>query len=261
MKDMLWLHLLRKKGQRRNGTAVVVLPGLIPNSTLFDETVQQLTAGGDLWELLYPNRYIDESDLLIGVTQELKQLRYKKVVLVGVSFGGTLAYLLLRHWRRLRVPFQVQGFVAVSAPFDPADVSWAAKLELRLGHGLYRHMRRLFRGVLRVVRLVWLYDWRPDKRAYVHENSFSQMVNGLRMSHVLGRTRFVEIAFQDLPALLLNTVTGVRDNLVSRNNEKSFARLFPAGMIVRGLNEHASLDCLTRPARTTLNRFLAGLAR
>ncbi len=260
MKKMLWLHLLRKKGQRRSGTAVILLPGLVPNSTLFDETTGRLAKAGDLWELVYPNKYVDTNDLLASVTSELKQLRYKKVVLVGVSFGGMLAYLLLRYWRRHRASFEVKGLITVSTPFDPWDVSWQAKTELRFGYGLDKHVRRLFWGLLHLLRFVWRYDPRADHRAYTLENSPRQMTNGIRAGYILRQDRVVQFKFKNLPALLLNTATSVRDQLVSRRNEQSFKKIFTQGTVVRGLDEHANLDCPNRAVRAALNRFLATVA-
>jgi len=261
MKNTVWLHLLRKKGSRRGSTALIVLPGLVPNSILFKGTVIRLVKFGDLWELSYPAKYIETDDLLRGVTAELKYLHYAKVVLIGVSFGGMLAYRLLRYWRHHRVSVSVLGLVAVSSPFAPSDVSWRARTELQFGYGLDKHRRSLFKAILKLIRWLWWYDLRIEKRMYARENSLQQIANGLRIGYVLRQERVVNTEFNKLSALLLNTSAKVRDELVTRRNEISFKKLFPAGEIVHGLARHADLDKPDRLSRLALNRFLSKVVK
>jgi len=240
---------------------VLLLSGLIPYSKSFGRAVNQLTKFGDVWEMSYPDCYANGQDLLVEVTRELRQLKYSKLVLVGLSFGGTLSYLLLRYWRRHRVPFETLGVVAVSTPFGPEDITWRSKIELNFGYEMDRHADKLWRTVLQVLYWLWENNHWSDGHPYTIKNSLQRVYNAVRVGYLLRQTRLIRKTFRAMPALLLNTARGIKDPFVLRTNENHFKEIFPQGQVVYGLTKHASLNSQPTRVYRQLNRFLSTVTR
>lgn len=253
-----WLELLEQKGKTRSTTGVVIFPGVISTPYAWKRVVKQLSHIGDVWLFCYPNSLVDQSDFLMEVTKKLKRLHFKKLVFVGISFGGTLAYLLMRYWKGRKIPFKVVGLLAVSSPFSPDDITFRSKIELALGWGLDRHAKRLLLELLTALRIIWSVSFGLIQRGFA-KNSIQQMWNSIRQGYILRNEWIVQKRFLTAPAMLLNVADGLGDPFVIRRNEESFKEIFPKGEVFRELGHHADLHDLSPSARRVIRRFLKGL--
>ncbi len=257
-KSRKWLKLLKQKGKTRSSTGVVIIPGMIPSSCEWQAVIKLFEGMGDVWLLSYPESVVDQTNLLQEVTERLKRLNLKKIVFVGISFGGTVAYLLMRYWKKHKVPFEVGGFLAVSAPFRPDDLTFRSQVELALGWGLDRYAKRALLELLTTLRIFWSASFGLIQRGLA-ENSVKQMFNGIRQGYILRNEWIVQKRFIKVPALLLNVFEGRKDSFVRQSNEISFREIFRNGVVVRGLRHHANLYDLPPATRRLLGLFLKAL--
>jgi len=254
-------QLVHRKDSRRTGTAVLVFPGLVPTYSDLEDEAKILLRFGDVLEFHYPETKVDIQDLYQSITQTLKELKYKRVILFGVSFGGTLVYLLLRYWKHHRIDLGVKCFVAMSTPFQPENLTPMSQFKLDFGKSLDQFSRKIFVWLIRVLR--WLFFWSPSHDAlYARENSFRQVLNALWVGNsTLGQNWLVKQKLLHPPALLLNTRDGVIDRFVKRENEVDFLDVFPRGRIIRGLGNHANIKQLSTSGRRELGEFIAAALR
>lgn len=250
------LSLVRKKSHRRAGTAVFVFPGLVPTYADLDKEVKMFAKFGDVFAFHYPETTFDIIKFYEEITTVLKQYHYKKLVLVGVSFGGTLAYLLMRYWKRHRFYPGLKCFVAMSTPFEPENLTPISQFQLDLGLTLDRYARRLFIWVIMVLR--WFWQWPVGwMTIYARDNTFRQTLNALWMAgDVLEKDWLVKKKLLSPPALLLNVRDGMSDKFVKRTNELDFRDIFPKGEILRVMRAHADIGGMSPAAYRQVEEFV-----
>lgn len=248
--------LVRKKSRRRCGTAVLIFPGLVPTYEDTDHETKLFSKFGDVLDFHYPEDRMDIDEFYDRVTDVVKGLGYKKIILVGVSFGGTLAYLLIRYWRKHRLSEQVKCFVALSAPFEPENLTPLSQFQLDLGVTVDAYARKLFIGVVKILRWIWLAPFSP-MALYVRDNTFRQTLNALWMGgDTLNKAWLVKRRLLRPEALLMNVEDGVSDRLVLRTNEGDFLDIFPKGKVMRCLKKHAHLGGASPAVYRQMARFV-----
>lgn len=256
MSNLDCLSLLRKKNHRRSGTAVLIFPGLIPTYADLDDEVKMFAKFGDVLTFRYPEDKFDILGFYEQVTTAIKGLHYRKLVLVGISFGGTLAYLLMRHWRKRRFRPGIKCFVAMSTPFEPNNLTPISQFQLDAGITIDRYARKIFIWAIMIVR--WFWSWPVGwMTIYARDNSFRQTLNALWMGgSVLGQDWLVKRRLLAPPALLLNVREDVRDKFVRRTNELDFHDIFPRGEILRVMKTHADIRGMSPAAYRQVEGFV-----
>jgi len=235
-------RLVYRKNQRRSGTAVLIFPGLIPTYSDLDGETRLFSQFGDVLEFHYPEKREDIIELYRDVTDTIRKLKYQKIILLGVSFGGTLAYLLMRYWRKQRLNLGLASFVVLSTPFEPTNLTPRSQFQLDFGVTLDKYARKVFIWVVRVLKFIWRFSFGFAWRRYAEESTLQQTVNGVRMGYILRQDWVVKDKFFQVPALLLNTQDSMADPFVLRENELDFLDIFPHGRVMRGLKHHADLN-------------------
>ncbi len=247
---------LVKKRNRRADTAVLMFPGLIPTYSDLMGEANLFSRFGDVFEFRYPDKDIDIYDLYQTATSAVKRLGYKQVILLGMSFGGTVAYLLARYWRKHGVGVRLVAFVAMSTPFEPTNLTLRSQVELGFGATLDRHTRRMMVTIVQSLKFVWQFSFGYAK-FYAKDSSLKQTINAIRMGYILRQDWIVKYRFAQVPALLLNTRDKVSDPFVLRKNETDFMEIFPYGKIMRVLSRHAD----TRGIKPAVSRQIARFMR
>jgi|GEM_PF-5695862 len=233
--------LTRKKSRRRAGTAVLIFPGLVPAYEDLGEETKMFSRFGDVFSFHYPETKMDIFEFYNSVTEAVRSLKYKKIILVGVSFGGTLAYLLLRYWRKTRFRSGTKCLVALSTPFEPTNLTPYSQFQLDLGTTLDRYARKLFIVAVKVLRWFWQRSF-GLMTVYAKDNTFQQTLNALWMGgNTLNHDWLVKRKFTNISAVLLNVKDGVSDRFVLRTNEGDFLDMFPDGRVLRVLRAHADI--------------------
>ncbi|MFA5009847.1 MAG: alpha/beta hydrolase [Patescibacteria group bacterium] len=250
------LSLIRKKSKRRAGTAILIFPGLIPTYEDLDKEIEMFAKFGDVFAFHYPEDKFDIFKFYERITTTIKQLYYKRVVLVGVSFGGTLAYLLLRYWRKRRLNMGVKCLVALSSPFEPENLTPISQFQLDFGSTVDQYARRVFIWMVRIMRWIWRWpvQWMT---IYARDNTFRQTLNALWMAgDVLQRDWLVKKRLLEPPALLLNVRDDVRDKFIRQTNELDFKDIFPRGKILRVMKDHADIGGMSPAAYRQVEEFI-----
>lgn len=247
--------LVGRKDHRRSGAAVLVFPGLIPTYSNFDSKAKLFSQFGDVLEFHYPNKSVDIQDLYREVTDTIKELRYKKIILLGISCGGTVAYLLARYWRKHRIDMGLSAFVAASTPFQPENLTPRSQFELDLGATLDTYARKVLIFTVRLLKFIWRFSF-GLAHYYAKDSSVQQTMNGIRMGYILRQDWVVRRRFLRVPALLLNTRDGIIDPFVSRGNELNFLDIFPHGKVMRVLNSHADIRGMEAVAYRQIAQFI-----
>lgn len=249
-------NLIRKKNRRRSGTAVLVFPGFLPLYSILSDEAKMLSEFGDVLAFHYPEHEINIDQFYNRVTESIQSLGYKKLILVGISFGGILAYLLMRKWRHQRRNLVVQCFIGLSTPFEPENLTFRSQMELDVEMSLDRYARRVFVEFVRVLRWLWRLSFGITP-FYAKDNSFKQTLSALWMAgYTLDRKWFVKKRFTKLPALLLNVRRGVRDAFVLRTNVLDFKELFPRGVVMEVLKHHGDLHGLASSTKCQIRQWI-----
>lgn len=248
-------RLVQRKNRRRSGTAVLVFPGLIPTYSNLDGEARLFSQFGDVLEFHYPEKNIKIQDLYRDVTETIKELRYKKIILLGMSFGGTIAYLLARYWRKHRIDVGLSAFVAASTPFQPENLTPRSQFQLDLGATLDAYARKIMIFIVRLLKFVWRFSF-GFAHFYAKDSSVQETINGIRMGYILRQDWIAKRKFLQVPALLLNTKDGVTDPFVLRENELDFLEIFPHGKVMRVLTRHAEIKGVAPVVYRQVTKFL-----
>jgi len=241
MSQSHYFKLVHRKSPCRAGTAVLMFPGMIPTYSDLDGETKLFSRFGDVLEFHYPEKNVAIEDLYRDVTAVIKKFRYRKLILLGMSFGGTLAYLLMRYWHKHRLNLGLSAFVAVSAPFQPEDLTPRSQFELDLGATLDRYARKALIRMVRLLKFIWRFSlgsaWRYGK-----ESSLRQTMNGIRLGYILRQDWVVRNRLLRTPALLLNVSKDKHDPFVRHSNERNFLDIFPRGRVLEVLNCHSDIN-------------------
>lgn len=251
MQDFDCFRLMQKKNHRRSGTAILIFPGFVPMYSNLSDEVKLLSEFGDVLAFHYPERELKLEQFYDHVTNSIQQLGYKKLILFGISFGGTLAYLLMRKWRHQKKNMGVKGFVALSTPFEPDNLTPISQFQLDIGLSLDRYARKIFIVLVKALR--WLWSW----TLYAKDNSFKQNLTALWMAgYTLNREWFIKKKFYTLPALLLNVRREVRDYYVRRTNALDFEDIFQNSQVLEVLNRHADFEGVSQSTKRQVRGWL-----
>jgi pimeloyl-ACP methyl ester carboxylesterase len=216
-------------------------------SNLHDE-VKLLSKFGDVLEFHYPESRMDVPRFYRDVTEAIRSLGYKKLFFVGFSFGGTLAYMLMRYWRRHRMRMGVRAFLALSTPFEPENLTPIAQWQIDAGTTLDRYARKVFIVVIKTLRLMWRWSLGIDS-FYARDNSLKQTLNAMWVGgYTLKQDWLVKKRILQIPAMLINVRRDRTDKFVKQTNEEDFLEIFPKGKVLRILRSHADFNGISTSA-------------
>jgi pimeloyl-ACP methyl ester carboxylesterase len=250
------LKLVHSQKSRRSQTAVLVFPGLIPMYSNMHDEIKFLAKFGDVLEFHYPESRMDVSRFYRDVTEAIRSLGYKKLLFVGFSFGGTLAYMLMRYWRKHRMKMGVQAFVALSTPFEPENLTPISQFQVDMGVTLDRYARKVFIVAVKIVRWIWRWSFGINS-LYTKDNSLKQTLNALWVGGgTLKHDWLVKKKMMQVPAMLLNVRRDRADRIVNRTNEEDFLEIFPKGKILRVLRDHADLNGISKASYQQIEALL-----